>query len=106
MPITNNPEQNPLISKILTGLAENEPINWLLGKQLLALATAGKRHYLLNCLTGSNPYALRTWNALISEFRSVLLNPEVAPIKADAELLNSSGQRIDDFMAESIRLCN
>jgi hypothetical protein len=96
----NDTEQNPLIPKILTALGENEPINWVLGRVLQALAARGERHHLLNCLAGNNPYALRARNAWISEFRGVLTDPEMAPTKADAELVNSPGQRIDDFMAE------
>src|SRR5262249_45762976 len=100
MPVTNSTEQNPLIPRALTALADNEPINWLFGRILQAFGSRGERHHLFNCLAGNNPYALRTWNAWISEFRSVLTNPEMAPKKADAELLNSPEQRIDDFMAE------
>lgn len=88
------------MGKAVAALAENEPLDWLLGRALREMASRGVRHHLLNCLSGANPHAVRAWNALISEFRDALINPDMAPKKADAELSKCSAQRIDDFLAE------
>lgn len=93
-------EQNLLVERALAALAENEPLDWLLGRALRDLTSRGMRHYLLNCLAGGNPPAIRAWNALISEFRDALIHPDMAPKKADSELSRCSAQRIDDFLAE------
>lgn len=86
--------------KALVALAQNEPIDWLLGKVFRARAAKGETHFLLDALSGRNPNAVRAWNAWIAEFRSVLRNPDEAPKKADAELSESPLTRIDDFITE------
>ena len=72
--------------KALDALAQNEPINWLLGQVLRSAAAKGSHHFLFDALAGPNPYALRAWSAWIGEFRNLLANPEAAPKKASAEL--------------------
>ena len=84
----------------LNVLQQNKPIEWLLGTALRAIAAKGESHFILDALAGSNPPAVRAWNAWISEFRNVLRNPDDAVRKANAELSTGPAKRIDDFMAE------
>lgn len=84
----------------IEGLTENEPIDWLFGRVLQSLATRGESHYLSRLLAGENPHALEQWTSWVSEFRSLLTNPDVAAKKADEELCNNPPERIGDFMAE------
>ncbi|HZU31679.1 MAG TPA: hypothetical protein VFB79_11220 [Candidatus Angelobacter sp.] len=96
----NSNEQDLQMQTALKALAENMPLDWLLGRALRDLASRGVRHHLLNCLSGANPHAVQAWNSWISEFKSVLAEPEMAPRKADAELSKCSAQRVTDFLAE------
>lgn len=92
--------ENEIAQKGLAALPLNEPIDWLLGRVLRNCAARGENHSILNALAGSNPYAVKAWNAWIAEFRSVLKNPDGAARKADEELGTSPAKRIDDFMTE------
>ena len=92
------------IEKALAALANNEPIDWLLGSALRAGAKRGEDHFLLHALAEANRHDVRAWNAWIAEFRSLLLNPDTASAKASAELDAGPLSRIGDFMAEVLAI--
>jgi hypothetical protein len=62
----------------LVALSKNAPIDWLFGRVLRSLAARGQWHFLFDLLAGKNPFLLEQWNARIAEFRSVVLNPDIA----------------------------
>src|SRR5690349_21414853 len=82
------------------GLSQNEPINWLFGRVLAKLADRGETHFLFQILAGGHEQTREWWNAIIREFRSLLVDPEVAAKKCDDELGGSPATRIADFMSE------
>src|SRR5579864_6613398 len=97
-PVLRDPYVMP--EDLLYSLSQNEPINWLFGQVLPKLAARGEKHFLFEILAGRYEHAREWWNSVIREFRSVLVNPEVAGKKCDDELGNSPATRITDFMAE------
>src|SRR5438445_13467754 len=86
--------------RALAALSRNESINWLMGRVRHKFAERKEWHFLLDLLAGKNPHALEQWISWLTEFRTVLRNPEVAAQKADEELSTSDPERIGDFMAE------
>jgi hypothetical protein len=85
---------------LIYSLSQNEPLNWLFGRVLPKLAARGEKHFLFEILAGGHEHTREWWNAIIREFRSVLVNPELAAKKCDDELGTSEVDRIADFMSE------
>ena len=85
---------------LIHSLSQNEPLNWLFGRVLPKLAARGEKHFLFEILAGGHEHTREWWNAIIREFRSVLVNPELAAKKCDDELGASPVARIADFMSE------
>jgi hypothetical protein len=65
---------------------ENEPINWLFGSVLREQAGLPRSHFLLDALEKQPTSFLASWNYWVREYRAALINPNVAPQKASADL--------------------
>jgi hypothetical protein len=69
------------------GEPENEALNWLLGSVLIKHSKLSASHFLLDALESpTRTPLLASWNYWIREFRAALVNPEVAPQRANLEL--------------------
>ena len=82
---------------------ENEPINWLFGSVLREQANQFRSHFLLDALEKRPTPFLASWNYWIGEYRAALINPEVAPQKASADLQagkNDTENKLKSFITE------
>jgi hypothetical protein len=87
-----------LIAKALVALdaPNNEPLRWLMGNALREqTGWPSSPHFLLTALSRPRTGTLVGWNAWIAEFRSLLINPELAPPKATDDL-RSGGAEVED----------
>jgi hypothetical protein len=83
--------------------SENEPINWLFGSVLREQANQPRSLFLLDALEKPPTSFLASWNYWIREYRAALVNPDVAPQKAAADLRagkNDAGNKLKSFMTE------